>query len=205
MPTDRGLRTREAIVAQGVELACRAGLGGLTIGSLATEVGLSKSGMYAHFGSKEALQVAVLDAAAADFADEVVLPALRAPRGEARVLALFEGWLACTFMHHPGGCLFVKASNELDEQPGAVRDRLREQHEELFATIARIVGGGIAEGHFRRDLDPQQFAVDLYGVILACYHGHRLMGDPLAEARARAAVTALLDASRTSTRKADPP
>lgn len=192
----KGGRTREAILAAGVALACRTGLGGLSIGTLATDVGMSKSGMFAHFGSKEALQLAVVEAAAREFATEVVIPALHAPRGEPRVLALVERWLECGLLRRPGGCLFVKASTELDEQPGPVRDRLRDLHLELGAAIARIVVGGVAEGHFRDDVDPEQFAVDLHAVMLGFYHQHRMLGDPRAADRARAAVAALLSAAR---------
>jgi len=192
----KGHRTREAILARAVELACRLGLGGLTIGSLAAEVGLSKSGMYAHFGSKEALQLAVLDAAAREFTAAVIAPALRAPRGAPRVWALVDGWLACGRDRMPGGCVFVKASTELDEQPGPVRDRLRDQHLELGRVIARIVDGAVTEGHVAPGADPDRFAGDLHAVMLGYYHAHRLLADPQAEARARAAVAALLDAAR---------
>ncbi|WP_024286768.1 TetR/AcrR family transcriptional regulator [Cellulomonas sp. KRMCY2] len=194
--TTKGDRTREAILARALDMACRVGLGGLTIGDLAAGTGLSKSGLYAHFGSKEALQLAVLDAAAQEFGDAVVVPALETPRGERRVLALLDGWLACGRLRLPGGCLFVKASAELDEQPGPVRDRLAELHRELLRTIARVFAGGITEGQLRPDADPHQFATDLFGVMLGYYHAHRLLADPGAEARARAAVAALLDAAR---------
>jgi AcrR family transcriptional regulator len=192
----KGGRTRDTILAAAVSLACRTGLGGLTVGSLAAEVGMSKSGLIAHFGTKEALQLAVLDAAALEFATEVVLPALSVPRGEPRVWALVDGWLGCGLMRRPGGCVFVKSATELDEQPGPVRDRLRDQHLELGRTIARIFAGGMREGHFRADADPERFAGDLHAVMLGFYHQYRLLGDPRAEARARAAVAALLDAAR---------
>ena len=198
--TCKGDRTREAILARGVDVACRVGLGGLTIGDLALATGLSKSGLYAHFGSKEALQLAVVDAAAHEFGDVVVVPALRQPRGEVRVLALLDGWLACGRERLPGGCLFVKASTELDEQPGPVRDRLAAHHRELVRTIARVFAGGITEGQFRPDADPDQFATDLYGVMLVFYHSHRLLADPRADERARTAVAALLDAARPGPR-----
>ena len=194
----KGRRTREAVLARGVELACRVGLGGLTIGGLADEVGMSKSGMYAHFGSKVALQLAVLDAAAEDFATTVVLPALRAPRGETRVRALADGWIRCGIERRPGGCLFVKASTELDEQDGPVRDRLRDQHRQLAESIARVVAGGVTEGQFHPDTDTAQFATDLHGVMLALYHGHRLLEDADAERHARTAVDRLLAAARSS-------
>jgi AcrR family transcriptional regulator len=192
----KGARTREAILQRAVAHACRVGLAGLTIGDIATAVGMSKSGMYAHFGSKEAMQIAVLDAAAAEFADSVIVPALPAPRGEPRIRALVENWLACGRTRQPGGCVIVKASTELDEQPGPVRDRLRDLHRALDESIARIIAGGVTEGHFRPDVDGSQFASDLYGVMLGYYHNHRLLADPQAETRARNAVDALLDAAR---------
>lgn len=192
----KGGRTREVILQQGIALAYRVGLEGLTIGALATEVEMSKSGMYAHFGSKQALQLAVLDAAAADFAQAVVVPALREPRGEPRIRALVDAWLTCGRTRRPGGCLFVKASTELDERPGPVRDRLVELHAQLDASLARIFAGGVQDGQFHTDADPEQFAADLYGVMLGVYHRHRLLADPRAHERALSAVDALLTAAR---------
>ncbi len=98
--------------------------------------------------------------------------------------------------------MFVKSSTELDEQPGPVRDRLRDQHLELARSISRIFAGGIREGHFRADADAERFAGDLHAVMLGFYHQHRLLGDPRAEDRARAAVAALLDAARPPGRAA---
>ena len=195
-PTGKGARTREAILQLAVAHACRVGLAGLTIGDLATAAGMSKSGMYAHFGSKEAMQIAVLDTAAQEFANGVVVPALAAARGEPRVRALVENWLECGRTREPGGCVIVKASIELDEQPGPVRDHLRELHETLDDAIARIVEGGAREGHFRADVDGRQFAFDLYAVMLGFHHAYRLLDDPRAEARARAAVEMLIAAAR---------
>ena len=193
----KGQRTRDAILTQAVATTVRVGLGGLTLGDLATCAGMSKSGLYAHFGSKEQLQLAVLDAAAEEFATTVVRPALRAPRGEPRIRDLVDRWLACGTGRGPGGCVIVKAGTELDDQPGPVRDRLRELHLELARTIARIVAGGVTEGQLRPDVDTAQFAFDLYGVMLAFFHTHRLLDNPHAEARARTAVDALLAAART--------
>lgn len=176
--------------------AYRVGLTGLTIGTLASATGLSKSGLYAHFGSKEDLQLAVLAHAAREFAEEVVIPALGQPRGEPRLRALFENWISSGVMRSPGGCLFVKSSAELDEQEGAVRDQLADDHRQLYASIARIVGTGIEEGHLRPDVDADQFAAELDGIMLAFYHWHRLLDDPLAEQRARTAFERLLAQSR---------
>ncbi|TDE01791.1 TetR/AcrR family transcriptional regulator [Jiangella asiatica] len=192
----KGAETRQAILRHGVEAAYRLGLGGLTIGHLAAATGMSKSGLFAHFRSKELLQVEVLRQARADFIDSVIRPAVAAPRGEPRVRELFERWVVCGKTRQPGGCLFVKAATELDEQDGPVRDQLVRDHRDLYDSIARMFGTGIAEGHFRADADPVQFAADLDGVMLAYYHAHRLLEDELAETRARRAFEALIDAAR---------
>lgn len=193
----KGERTREAILHHGVETAYRVGIGGLTIGALATATGLSKSGLFAHFKSKEALQLDVLTQARQEFIDMVIRPALATKRGELRVRELFERWLECGRTRQPGGCLFVKAAAELDEQIGPVRDQLAQDHRDLYDTIAQIFRTGIAEGQFREDADPVQFAADLDGVMLAFYHAHRLLDDPDSENRARRSFEALLDAART--------
>ena len=192
----KGTSTRDAILRKAVEGAYRVGLGGLTIGDLAGATDMSKSGLYAHFRSKEALQLAVLAHARAEFTDLVIRPALAAPRGEPRVRELFERWLRSGLERAPGGCLFVKASTELDEQAGPVRDQLARDHRELYDTIATIFRTGIARGDFRADADPVQFAADLDGVMLAFYHWYRLLDDDLAQTRARRAFEALLAAAR---------
>lgn len=193
----KGAATRQAILHQGVEVAYRVGLGGLSIGVLAAGTGMSKSGLFAHFGSKESLQLEVLARARAEFVDNVIRPALAAPRGEPRVRALFERWLESGRARMPGGCLFVKAATEFDEQTGPVRDALVRDHRDLYDSIAQIFRTGITEGHFREDADPEQFAADLDGVMLAYYHANRLLDDPAAETRARRAVEALLAAARS--------
>jgi AcrR family transcriptional regulator len=192
----KGATTRRAILDEAVQAAYRVGVGGLTIGTLATATAMSKSGLYAHFVSKEALQLAVLAHARADFVETVVRPALQAPRGEPRMRALFEHWLTSGRTGAPGGCLFVKASAELDEQEGPVRDQLAADHRDLFGTVARIFRSGVEEGDFRPDADPDQFAADLDGVMLAFYHWYRLLQDPQAEARARRSFETLLAGAR---------
>jgi AcrR family transcriptional regulator len=192
----KGGLTREAILHHGVEVAYRVGLGGLSIGTLASGTGMSKSGLFAHFGSKESLQLEVLARARAEFIDTVIRPALAVSRGEPRVRALFEHWVACGRARMPGGCLFVKAATEFDEQAGPVRDQLVRDHRDLQESIAQIFRTGIAEGHFRDDEDPEQFASDLNGVMLAFYQANRLLDDPTAERRARNAFEALLSAAR---------
>jgi AcrR family transcriptional regulator len=191
----KGSGTRDAILDRALRLSSELGLEGLTLGRLAEALDLSKSGLFAHFGSKEALQVAVLDRAAARFADDVVRPALAAPRGEARLRALFERWLAWAGAL-PGGCIFVQAASELDDRPGAARERLATLEKDWLDTIARLVRGAQQEGELVAELDADQLAFELHGAMLAWHHATRLLRDGVAEARARAALERLLGAAR---------
>jgi AcrR family transcriptional regulator len=193
MVTTKGADTRHTVLERAVALASKVGLGGLTIGTLAEDLKLSKSGLFGHFRSKEALQIQVLDHAAERFVAAVVRPALGQPRGEPRVRSLFEHWLDwARSSPMPGGCLFVAAATELDDQNGPVRDRLQQLQRDWLGVIATSFRKGIEAGHFPADADPDQFAHDLYGVMLAYHHAHRLLRDPKAEARARHAFQALL-------------
>jgi AcrR family transcriptional regulator len=193
----KGAETRDAILERAVQLASEAGLDGLTIGRLASALDLSKSGLFAHFESKEGLQVATLERAAERFVEVVIRPALRAPRGEPRLRALAELWQRWPIeVPQPGGCLFVQAAVELDDKPGPARDRLVQLQSEWLATLGTAVRGAIAEGHFRRDVDPEQVAFELYGIMLSMHHAARLLRDPRATSRANRAVERLLASCR---------
>lgn len=193
--------THHAILEHATGLASKVGLEGLTIGGLADELDLSKSGLFAHFRSKEALQVQVLDYGAAVFVENVVRPALGAERGEPRMRALFDRWLDWARSSPlPGGCLFVQATVELDDRPGPARDRLVEYQRQWLDVIATSLQKGIEAGAFRSDADTMQFAHDLYGVMLAYHHASRLLHDPEAENRARRAFDALLSGVRSGHR-----
>jgi AcrR family transcriptional regulator len=192
----KGEETRAAILNRAVRLASQVGLEGLSIGRLAEELDLSKSGLFAHFRSKDALQVQTLEWAAEQFVEAVIRPALKAPRGEPRVRALFEGWLRWPGSQ-PGGCLFVAAASELDDRPGPARERLAALQRDWIETLATAVGGAVREGYFRNDLDPEQAAFELYGMMLAMHHAGRLLRDPEAAARARQAFDRFLESART--------
>ncbi len=193
----KGMETRDAILLRATELASQVGLTGLTIGALADDLELSKSGLFAHFGSKESLQIQVLEHAADDFIEAVVRPALREARGEPRMRALFERWLTWDKDGAlPGGCVFVAAATELDDRPGPVRDRLVELQREWLELLAGSFQRGIEAGRFYQHADAHQFAQDLHGVMLAFHHAVRLMADPDAEGRARRAFDTLIAAAR---------
>jgi AcrR family transcriptional regulator len=195
----KGELTRLTIVEHAASLATQVGLEGLTIGRLAEDLGLSKSGLFAHFESKEALQLAAMEHAASRFVDAVVKPAFTAPRGEPRVRSLFENWLSWPKTSGlAGGCFFVAVAAELDDRPGPVRDRLVKLQRDWLDTLAQAARIGIAEGHFRKECDPDQFAYEMYGIMLVAHHGIRLLRDPKAEARARRAFEGLLAGIRKS-------
>jgi AcrR family transcriptional regulator len=189
----KGDDTRLRILESASRIASRDGLEGLSIGGLAATLGLSKSGLFAHFGSKEDLQVEVLKAAAARFEEVVLRPAFRAPRGEPRVRRLFTAWMRWVVDPSvPGGCLFVAAATELDDREGRPRDTLVGFQRELFAAIAKSAAIAIEEGHFRADLDSEQLAFELYAILLGWNHAKRLLRDPKAEARTNAAFERLM-------------
>jgi AcrR family transcriptional regulator len=193
----RGADTRQVILGRAAQVASLVGLEGLTIGGLAEELDLSKSGLFAHFQSKEVLQVETLRYTAQLFIDHVIRPALKARRGEPRVRALFERWLEWAKADTlEGGCLFVAASTELDDREGPARQELVRQQKDWLEFLSTVTGGAVTEGHFRPKLDTEQFAHDVYGVMLVCHHSRRLLRDPRAEERARRAFETLVLAAR---------
>jgi AcrR family transcriptional regulator len=190
----KGEETRQAILDRAFALANVVGVTGLSIGRLAEATGLSKSGLFAHFGSKEALEVAVVEEASRQFVQAVMVPALREPRGEPRVRALFEHWL--TWGQRPGGCFFVGASAELDDRSGPARDALVRACKDWVDELAKAVRIAIREGHFRSDADPDQLAFEIYGIMNSMHLFFRFLHDPVALDRARTAFERLLASVR---------
>lgn len=190
----KGEETRNGILDRAAELASRIGLDGLTIGMLAASTGLSKSGLFAHFQSKEVLTYAVLDRVATRFVDVVVRPSLKVPRGEPRLRALFNAVLAwpekCEL---PGGCLLIAAITELDDQPGPARELLVQQQRDWLDVLANVTRSAIAEGHFKKTVDPDQVAFEIYGIEFAYHHSARLLADAKARTRAKHAFDALIE------------
>ena len=194
----KGEETRATILDRAAALARTVGLSGLTIGRLADELSLSKSGLFAHFGSKEMLEIEVLRAAKEQFIQAVVAPAFKEKRGEPRVRALFARWL--DWAERSGGCLFTAASAELDDKVGPVRDEVEAAQRDWMATLAQAARIAKDEDHFRPDLDPEQFAFETEGIALIYHLALRLLRDPRALTRARRAFDALIDRSRAERR-----
>ena len=188
----KGEETKQAIVDEALELVSKVGLEKLTIGALAGATGMSKSGLFAHFRSKEQLQLQVLAEARERFIEIVIAPALKKPRGEARLRAIFESTMKQWERDLPGGCIFHAVSAELDDQPGPARDYLVETQRDYADTLRRAAEIAVEEGQFRKDLDLDQFVFELGSITAAYHHFGRLLGDPNAEQRAHNMFEGLL-------------
>ncbi|APR75191.1 Putative transcriptional regulator for fatty acid degradation FadP, TetR family protein [Minicystis rosea] len=191
----KGEDTRATVLDAALALASEEGLSGVTIGRLAERVGMSKSGLFAHFSSKENLAVEILKEATDRFVSSVVTPALKARRGEPRVVALFDRWLAWERLL-PGGCIFVVAAVELDDKTCPAREILASAQKDWIETIATAARIAVDEGHFRADLDVRQFAHEVYCLGYGHHFVARLVRDPKAEARTRTAFTRLVRDAR---------
>ena len=168
--------TREAILQQAVRSASQIGISRLTIGSLAGQSGLSKSGLFAHFGSKEALQLAVVQAAQAQFVEEVVKPAFTQPRGMPRLRALFHAWVMRLYGGSmPGGCPLLAAAYEFDDQPGAIRDALVAGQRWQRDTLQRLLQDAQDAGELPAGSHVPLLAFMLFGLIQSAHHDHQLL------------------------------
>ena len=188
----KGEETKRAIVDQALELASTVGLDKVTIGALASATGMSKSGLFSHFHSKEQLQLQVLDQARRRFIDVVIAPALKKPRGEARLRSIFESTLKQWEDELPGGCIFHAVSAELDDQPGPARDYLIQTQRDYADTLRRAAEIAVEEGQLREGLDLDQFVFEFSSITAAYHHFGRLLGNPDAEQRARTMFEGLL-------------
>ena len=191
----KGQQTKTAILDEAVGIASRVGFNALTIGQLAESTGMSKSGLFAHFKSKEALQLETLERGRERFTDLVIRPTLAAPRGIKRVRALLDHWLVWETEALQGGCIFVTGSIEYDDQPGPMRDALVRNQKDWGEFIATVAGAAVSEGDFRADLDTEQFAFTLQGLMYAYHHTARLLRDPKAIERTKAALEQLIAAA----------
>jgi AcrR family transcriptional regulator len=185
----QGERTRQTILEAAVHLASAEGLEGLTIGRLAAELHMSKSGLFAHFGSKEEMQVACVEAARNVFIREVIRPAFEAEHGLSRLWKLCDMWLGYvesgTFR---GGCFFAAAAAEFDSRPGPVRDRIAEIMKEWLAALRRTVLEAQEAGQINRDVEPTQLAFEFNALELGANWAFQLHGDRQAFSRARSAI-----------------
>ncbi len=190
----KGEVTRAAILDEAVSIAAVDGFEALTIGSLAEKAGMSKSGLFAHFGSKTDLQIATLDEAVRRYREFSFLPALKAPRGLKRLIALFENWLLWVERSNLKACPMMSALGEFDDRPGPMRDALHQHMLHMNDEIKRSVQMTIDTGEFAGETDCEQFAFELFGIIATSYRARNLFQDKLANQRARVAFDRLIKA-----------
>ena len=174
--TEKGIATRELILARAFDLAQEAGIEGLSIGTVAISVGMSKSGVFAHFGSKEQLQLALLDSVGARFVEFVKTPALREPRGLPRLRKLTERWCEWSRAHRTG-CVLLSAAVEYDgRRDGAIREHVLRQQAGWRDELRRAIALAVEAGHLRADTDTRQLAFEIYSLMLGLHHDGGLFG-----------------------------
>jgi AcrR family transcriptional regulator len=181
----KGQQTRAAILDAALGMASHMGLEGLSIGALAEVTGMSKSGVFAHFGSREELQISVIREYHARFEEEVFFPAIDEPRGLPRLTTLFERWIRRVSVELDSGCIYISGAVEFDDRPGPVRDALASMVTAWHSALARAIAIAIEEGHLQPDTDPQQMLFELHGLILALHHDARFLRNPGVLDRAR--------------------
>ena len=191
----RGLRTREAILARAADIASAQGLEGLTVGSLAEQLGMSKSGLFAHFGSKEELQLATVEKARLMFIEQVTRPAITARKGMPRLWKIIDLWLALVERKVlKGGCFFSAASFEFDSRRGVVRDRIAAIMHEWIGVITRAIYEAQRVGHVAPKVDPTRMAFEVHAIAMGAHWAYQLLDDRQAYSRAR---TTLLEKLRS--------
>jgi AcrR family transcriptional regulator len=192
-PLQKGQQTRAAILDSALSLASQMGLEGLSIGALAEVAQMSKSGVFAHFGSREELQIAVIREYHHRFEEEVFFPALRESRGVPRLRALFERWIRRVSVEVDSGCIYISGAVEFDDRPGPVRDALVSMVHAWQDALGRAIRIAIDDGQLKPDTDAQQMLFEMHGLILALHHDARLMRSPGALQRAQRAFDRVVD------------
>lgn len=180
----KGQQTKQVIIDAALGLAEQIGLEGLSIGALAEVTRMSKSGVFAHFGSREELQISVIREYFQRFSNEVFFPALNAPRGLPRVRALFANWMKRVAIEIQSGCIFISGAVEFDDRPGPVRDALASSVQTWLAAMHRAVVLAKQEGHLVPDADEAQVVFEIHGLILALHYEARFLKNPGAIERA---------------------
>ena len=188
----KGQQTHAAILDAALGLAAHMGLEGLSIGALAELTGMSKSGVFAHFGSREELQIAVVREYHARFEAEVFSPAMSQPRGLPRLRALFERWLKRVSHEIDSGCIYISGAVEFDDRPGPVRDALAQMVQAWHRALKRAIEQAVEQGQLPPRTDAQQILFEIHGLILALHHDARFLRTPGAVDRARAGFERIL-------------
>ncbi|WP_027865701.1 TetR/AcrR family transcriptional regulator [Massilia alkalitolerans] len=189
----KGELTRAAILDVALELSSRDGLEGLTIGVLADRMNMSKSGVFAHFGSREDLQLEVVKLYHHRFEQEVFFPSVREPRGLPRLQSMFDRWLARVSVEIASGCIYISGAVEYDDRPGPIREELVKMVQDWQDALRRAARQAIEVGHLRSDADAEQLVYEMYGLILALHHDARFLRNAGAVERARRGFERLVE------------
>lgn len=189
----KGQQTKAAIVDAALGLATQIGLEGLSIGAIAELMQMSKSGVFAHFGSREELQISVIREYHGRFEEEVFFPVLRQPRGLPRLRALFHNWMNRTSIEIDSGCIYISGAVEFDDRLGPVRDALADSVKTWLAAILRAVVQARDAGHLDPQADAQQMAFEIHGLILALHYEARFLKSPNAIERAETGFANILE------------
>ena len=188
----KGELTRAAILDVALDLASRDGLEGLTIGLLADKMNMSKSGVFAHFGSREDLQLEVLKLYHHRFEQEVFFPSVKEPRGIARLRAMYARWVKRVSVEVASGCIYISGAVEYDDRPGPIREELMAMVGAWQAALLRCVQQCIEVGDLKAGSDAQQMVYEMYGLILALHHDARFLRMPGSVDRARSGFERLI-------------
>ncbi len=188
----KGQQTRAAILEAALALASQMGLEGLSIGALAEVTRMSKSGVFAHFGSREELQISVIREYHHRFEEEVFFPAIHEARGLPRLRALFERWVRRVSLEIDSGCIYISGAVEFDDRPGPVRDALAQMVVSWHQALRKAIALAVESGQLRPDTDPVQMLFEMHGLILALHHDARFLKIPGALDRARLGFERLL-------------
>lgn len=197
--TEKGRQTQAAILETAVNISSIEGLEGLTIGRLAKELQMSKSGLFGHFGSKEGLQLATVAAARQIFMDKVIEPARQSERGLIRLWTLCDAWLAYLEQEvFPGGCFFVTAATEFDNRPGEIKDVVASNMRDWLSYLQHNVQQAIELGHLSAIVEPQQLAFEIHALYIGANWALQLFADEGAANKARVAILTRLEAVKTA-------
>ena len=187
----KGEETKMTILDAGLDMASQFGLEGVSIGSLAKAINMSKSGLFAHFQSKENLQVEILEYAGRLFSESIIVPALRTEAGIPRIKVLVNNWIDWA-SDLTGGCIFVSASADYSDRPGKVRDCLLRQQNDWIDSLIRVAQSAVKAGDFNKDIDCEQFAFDLFSLLLGFHLYSRLLNDSETKKRQEIALDQLI-------------
>ena len=199
----KGEQTRAAILDVALELASRNGLEGLTIGLLADRMSMSKSGVFAHFGSREDLQLEVVKLYHHRFEQEVFYPSIKETRGLPRLVAMYTRWVKRVSVEIASGCIYISGAVEYDDREGPIREELVSMVRAWQGALLRSVEQAIELRHLHTGFDAEQLVFEMHGLILALHHDARFLRNPGAVERARAGIERLIENYRNSQQSQD--